>query len=237
MKAWKILACLAAILLSSCSTFQFGLEPTASPTQPPVVNPTEVSPPTQVVLPPSPTSLPVVTATLPPQPTPTSPPPAPTTIPPTDTQVPTAVPATQAPAGTAPAKTTLQIYLVAIGDGGKSGQKIGCGDSLVPVKVEVPYTLGVLRTALNKLLSIKDQYYGQSGLYDALYQSDLQVNNVVIQNGKALVYLTGTMTLGGECDNPRVEAQLTQIALQFSTVQEVQVYIKDKTLEEALSLK
>jgi hypothetical protein len=38
-------------------------------------------------------------------------------------------------------------------------------------------------------------------------------------------------------DNPRVKAQIEETALQFSTVKKVSVYLKDKTLDEALSLK
>jgi hypothetical protein len=68
---------------------------------------------------------------------------------------------------------------------------VGCGDSAVPAQVEIPPTAGTLKAALTALLSIKDQFYGQSGLYNALYQSDLQVESVSIDNGIASVYLTG----------------------------------------------
>jgi len=43
--------------------------------------------------------------------------------------------------------------------------------------------------------------------------------------------------LGGVCDAPRVEAQIEQTALQFSTVHEVAVFINDVPLEDVLSLK
>jgi hypothetical protein len=101
--------------------------------------------------------------------------------------------------------------------------------------VTIPPTQGVLRAALEKLLSAKQQTYGESGLYNALYQSDLQVSAVTIQQGKAIVHLTGTLVLGGACDAPRVEAQIEQTALQFSTVSEVAVFINDTALEDALS--
>ncbi len=57
-------------------------------------------------------------------------------------------------------------------DNGVSGTKFGCDDSLVAVEVPIAPTVGVLRAALNQLLSLKSSYYGQSGLYTALYQSD-----------------------------------------------------------------
>ena len=117
-----------------------------------------------------------------------------------------------------------------------SGQLVGCGDSVIPVQVETTPTKEVLRASLEKLLALKEQYYGESGLYNALYQSDLQLESITLENGKAEIYLTGTMMLGGVCDNPRVEAQLEATVLQFSTVQEVSIFINGKPLEEALSL-
>jgi hypothetical protein len=159
-----------------------------------------------------------------------------TLAPPTSTP---AAAATAAPTETAqpPEISRVDVFLVALEDAGQSGQEIGCGDSLVPVEVEVEPTPAPLTAALEALLAIDEQHYGQSGLYNALYQSDLQVESVAIQDGTATIRLTGQLQLGGTCDNPRVKAQLTQIALQFSTVDEVDVFINDKPLDEVLSLK
>jgi hypothetical protein len=75
-------------------------------------------------------------------------------------------------------------------------------------------------------------------LYNALYQSDLQVDRVSLDpQGQAKVYLTGTLMLAGECDNPRVEEQINQTAKLFSTVNAVSVFVNDKPLKDALSLK
>jgi hypothetical protein len=60
---------------------------------------------------------------------------------------------------------------------------------------------------------------------------------VTIQQGKASIHLTGTLMLGGACDAPRVQAQIEQTALQFSTVNDVDVFINDTALEDALSTK
>jgi spore germination protein GerM len=136
-----------------------------------------------------------------------------------------------------PAEMTVKISLIAIGDNGMSGPKIGCGDSAVQVQVRVPYTQGVLRAALDKLLSIKQRDYGQSGLYNVLYQSDLRLASVAIENGMATIRLAGTLMLGGECDSPRVDAQIRYTALQFSTVQDVAIFLNDKPLADVLSLK
>jgi hypothetical protein len=144
---------------------------------------------------------------------------------------------TASTANPAAAQTTVEVFLIAVGDNGQSGQLVGCGDSAVPVQVAIPATQGVLRAALQALFAIKQQYYGESGLYNALYQSNLQVDSASIESGTAIVNLAGTLTLGGECDNPRVEAQIEQTALQFATVKQVSVFLNGKPLKEVLSLK
>jgi hypothetical protein len=166
--------------------------------------------------------------TLPSLPTVTSVPPSP--LPPTQ------VPPTVQP--TSQGIDRVAIYLVAVGDNGVSGKLIGCGDSLVPMEKQITPTLGVLRAALNELLKLQGmQYYGESGLYNALYQSKLTVKDVAIVNGEAQIYLQGSLTLGGECDNPRVDEQLKAIALQFSTVKSVSIYINGTPLAKFLDLK
>jgi hypothetical protein len=151
----------------------------------------------------------------------------------------TPVPSTSTPvASTAtPSQQTVKIFLIALEDNGRMGKQVGCGDSVVPVEVTIPPTQDPLRGALEALLSIKEQFYGQSGLYNALHQSNLQVESDSIEGGKAIVHLTGQLVLGGECDNPRVEAQIDETVLQFPDVTQAEVYVNDQTLQQALSLK
>jgi hypothetical protein len=153
---------------------------------------------------------------------------------PVNTQQPTAPPD---PVTVMPELQTVKIFLVAIGDNGASGKLIGCGDSLVLVTQQIVPTQGVLRAALEILLGIKQQVYGQSGLYNALYQSDLTIEDLRIENGKASIHLVGRLLLGGVCDNPRLEAQLVETAQQFSTVKEVEIFINGKPLKDVLSEK
>lgn len=217
------------------------LPPTATATVPTSTN---------TPVPPSATNPP---ATFTPLPTDTNPPaathlPTSTRLPltathlPTVTRLPTATKTplspTRAPTAAIPGRQFVTLYLIALGDNGKSGPLVGCGDSAIPVQVElIPQTNGVLLASLQKLLAIKTRFYGQSGLYDALYQSTLTVQDVTLLNGAAVIHLTGTLTLGGVCDNPRVEAQLMQTARQFSTVKTVFIFINGLTLQQALSLK
>jgi hypothetical protein len=206
----------------------------------PAASPSPSSPPAAVVTPQAPTpaaatQAPTAAPATPTLPSPTAVAATATAVPPSPTAV-AATPTKAAPGATA-AQMTVQVFLIAVGDNGQSGQLVGCGDSAIPVQVSIPPTQGVLRAALGALFSIKQQYYGESGLYNALCQSNLQVDSVTIQSGTAIINLSGTLTLGGECDNPRVEAQIEQTALQFSTVQQVSVFLNGKALKDVLSLK
>jgi LysM repeat protein len=127
---------------------------------------------------------------------------------------------------------TANIYLIALEDNGQSGKQIGCNDSVVPVEVEIEPANAPLRAALEELFSIDSRFYGQSGLYNALYDSDLHVENIELVNGQATIQVSGTMRLGGVCDVPRFKAQIQETALQFPTVNEVMVFINGESLDQ-----
>jgi hypothetical protein len=207
------IACLLAVLaLSACRLFTPAPSPAVQASQP-------ASPATTVPVPA--VTLASVSPSLEP---PTAPP-----LPPGTRAAP--------PAQTHPASLQLKMFLVAIGDNGQSGKAVGCGDSLVPVDIDVPYTRGVLRAALEQLLAVKAQYYGQSGLYNALYMSDLRIDAVELNQGEAVIRLSGQVQLGGECDTPRLIGQIEETALQFSTVRQVTIFLNGKLIREALSLR
>lgn len=225
MKARKRLIIFVLLFFTACGQFNVSVEPIVTPTMSlPTITFNITNTPTAIV---SPTEQIDSTATM--------------IIPTATLALPTATTAQQVlPTSTLPAPTTateqtVKIVLIALEDNGQSGPLVGCGDSAIPINVTIPRTQGVLRAALEKLFSAKQQFYGESGYYNALYQSDLQVARVVIEQGTAIIHLTGTLMLGGTCDAPRVEAQIEQTALQFSTVNDVAIFINDVPLEEALS--
>lgn len=162
--------------------------------------------------------------TILPTPTPTAPPP--TQPPPEPTDTPTPLPYAK-----------VKVYYIALEDNGVSGAPVGCGDSAVPVEFVVDFGKEPMTYAYEKLLYEHERTIGESGLYNALYQSDLTVKSAEIKDGKAIVALEGTLMLGGECDNPRVQAQLEMIPAQFADVTSVEITINGKSLAEALSLK
>jgi len=116
---------------------------------------------------------------------------------------------------------------------------IGCGDYLVPVEFGPSFptiTYRQIAYALIDLFSIKEPFYGQSGLYNPLYQSSLSVQSVTVDDTMhATVSLSGNLVLGGECDGPRVQAQIEDTVLQFS-VTDVTVLLNGTPLADVLSV-
>ncbi len=124
----------------------------------------------------------------------------------------------------------VNIYMIGLESG-----SVGCGDEVVAVRRDIQKTQAPLTAALTLLLAQKSQYYGESGLYNALYQSNMRIGSIS-RNGTAwTIRLTGSLVLGGTCDAPRVKAQLEQTALQFSTVKSVRYYVNGQPLESLLS--
>jgi Sporulation and spore germination len=134
--------------------------------------------------------------------------------------------------------TMARIYLIALNDGGRTGKRIGCGDSVVPVWKYIGFTYftnNPLADALRLLLADHIAYYGQSGLYNALYQARLTVSSAVVRNGRATIRLGGKMIVRGVCDDPRVDAQLKQTARQFPSVKSVAIFVNGIPLWKLLS--
>lgn len=119
--------------------------------------------------------------------------------------------------------TRSDIYLIALND--TSGDVVGCGDSVIPVEVVYDPTIAPLTASLEALFNVETRMYGQSGLYNALYQSDLTLESVNISNGLATININGQLLVGGACDTPRALAQIERTALQFSTVDQVEIFI------------
>lgn len=207
----KILISLSMLMMATLACSVQLTDPTLVPSPMP-----DVMPPTQAATAAAATRAP----TLPPRPT----------LPP-----PTTALQTTSPAATSSAPIPVKIFLIALGDNGKSGKKIGCDDSVVGVNVLVPPTAGVLRAAIEALLAVKTRNYGQSGLITVLNQSNLKVEGVNIKDGRAIIELNGTLTIGGVCDNPRVQAQFEETAKQFDNVKDVDVLINGKALSAYLS--
>ena len=128
------------------------------------------------------------------------------------------------------------IYLVALEDDGASGIPVGCGDSLIAIQRPVEDTMDPVTAALTELFSIKTRDFGESGLITALYQSDLTVDNVTITAGHATVAISGTLTSGGTCDDPRITEQIRQTVLTAPGVTTATITINGTPIDDIFDL-
>lgn len=128
-----------------------------------------------------------------------------------------------------------RVYLI---DEEKGGGMNGCGNSAA-VAIEVPLDRreAALQGSIEALLSMDETYDTRSGLYNALHSSRLKVERIDRSGAEVRVYLKGYLEIGGECDSPRVLAQLTETALQFPDVQRATFYLEGKPLAGLLSEK
>jgi hypothetical protein len=129
---------------------------------------------------------------------------------------------------------SIKIYLVAVGDDGKSGKKIGCSDSLVAVTRTIKKTSAPLTAAIGELLQTPQHPDATPKLENFWKGRNLKVKSVVINNHTATIYLTGAVFVAGICDEPRIESQIEATALQFSNVEKVRVFLGKRTLADAI---
>ena len=137
----------------------------------------------------------------------------------------------------AKATTTIskaRIFLIAVEDHGAAGPAVGCGDSAVPVDLELPVAKPALWGSLEALLAA-GQGYDNRGLYNALANSPLRIQKIERAGATARIYLTGYLEIGGECDSPRVLSQLTETATQFQDVDKAELFLDGKPLAALLS--
>lgn len=192
---------------------------TSPATKPPIDTlPPPTTTPTATPEPPTPTVIPTATQTLAPSATATASPTA------TFTSTATRQPGAVIP-GAYGAKTGVVVYMIAQ----KTGGKVGCGDSAVPVPVAVPRTKDTaddIEAALDMLFSLKSKYYGN--LYNPVSHSTLRVQDVELDelSGSLTVWLSGKYRpTGDDCDNTRVKAQIWSTAKQFGGISSTAFYI------------
>lgn len=138
-----------------------------------------------------------------------------------------AAPESLAPGGT-------PVYFVAVDDGGSTGVRFGCNDSLVAVLHSPAAAEEPLRTSLAILLGGGNP---PEGLYNSLDNSALKYLSAYFDGTTVVVHLTGTLRPGGTCDIPRLEAQLTHTAVSAVGAARAEIYIDGRRLADILSLR
>jgi hypothetical protein len=81
-----------------------------------------------------------------------------------------------------------RIFLIAVEDHGAAGPAVGCGDSAVPVDLELPAPKPALWGSLEALLAA-GKGYDNRGLYNALANSPLHLQKIERAGPTARIYL------------------------------------------------
>lgn len=144
---------------------------------------------------------------------------------------------TPAPSSAKETTAALTIFYVAVDDQGKSGPKIGCGDSMVATESAPETFTNQVETSIRMLLDDKSSEHGQSGLVNALAASDLRFINSTISGDEVAVDLSGTVSSGGTCDDPRIIEQLKYTAKTAAGVGSARILIDGIDIEKILSQK
>lgn len=129
---------------------------------------------------------------------------------------------------------SIKVYLVALGDDGRTGKKIGCGDSLIAVTHTIKKTPAPLTAAIRELLATPPESDGTPKLQNFWKGRNLRVKSVAVRNGTATIQLLGEVFVAGVCDIPRIQSQIEETARQFPTVKRVKVFIGKQTLADAI---
>lgn len=123
--------------------------------------------------------------------------------------------------------TTLSLAMLDYRDEGQesSGPERGC-DRVVFIEREVSETITPLNASLETLFAIDDETVGGWHNFIAQTNDTLSFDRAEIIGSTANVYLEGELSgLAGVCDNPRARIQIEETALQFGTVDDVQLYL------------
>ncbi len=131
------------------------------------------------------------------------------------------------------------VYIVSI-DGSKSYEEnysedlIGCGDKLLEVVVGENLSP---EESLEKLIYLKGIDF-KNGEYNAFLLSDkLDIVSFNIKDGVAIIKFSDKLMTGGMCDAPRITAQIRETLLQYSEIDDVEIYVGEENIHDYLSEK
>jgi len=128
-------------------------------------------------------------------------------------------------------ENSVEIFLVA---GEKKENEGKCKNKLVSIVREVDSDSSLL-VAYEMLFLEKEKEISPDRLYNSLYQSSIDVESVELNDGVAEVRLRGEIVMDGVCDPVWMKEQLLSTALQFEEIKNVEIYINNAPIEDALS--
>ncbi len=132
-------------------------------------------------------------------------------------------------------KTEWQQIKIAVLDAEEktNGKSVGC-DRLVLIDRNVPKTDQILNATLHNLFALDSEKVDGWFNIVARVNKTLKFDHATIEESIAKIYLTGSFPVGylhGECDNPRLQIQIEETALQFSSVKSVETYLNGKIID------
>jgi hypothetical protein len=165
--------------------------------------------------------------------------PASTSASPTATATATTTAPSSSPAA-APGEAT--VYWVSLAGSGHEGVEFpGCGDLLVESTVKAKGSGEVgsterVEAGIEALLANRE-YEHSDGLVNALYQSELRLEDVSLTGDTVTVELTGQPMSSGSCDDPRIIAQLEYTAVTNAGAYTAEVLVDGTPIQEFMSQK
>lgn len=131
-----------------------------------------------------------------------------------------------------------------VGPAGQSGgiEFPGCGEVLIEDEVPVSAAGAVgdpslVKAALQSLFAERNFDVGSSGLMNALYQSELTVQDVTIQGDTVTVNLSGQPMSAGTCADPQIIAQLENTAIANAGTYTAEILVNGEPIQDAMSQK
>ncbi len=120
--------------------------------------------------------------------------------------------------------TTVRIPLIT------QGGTIGCGSKIIFAPHTVAKTTATIDATYRTLFELQENSdIPEDNIRNVVAgYTQLFYDSVTLQNGVAKLYLTGTMYGPGHCAEPDMKAQIEQSALQFDTVNKLEVHINDE---------
>ena len=151
-------------------------------------------------------------------------------------------PSATASSSPAAAAGEATVYWVSLAGSGHQGVEFpGCGDLLVEstVKTQDSGEVGStdrVEAGIEALLRDRE-YEHSNGLVNALYQSDLKLEDVSLNDDTVTVELSGQPMSSGSCDDPRIIAQLEYTAATNAGAYTAEVLVDGTPIQEFMSQK
>jgi hypothetical protein len=129
--------------------------------------------------------------------------------------------------------TSFNLYFVTLNPAHPPGEAIGCGDVLIGERQTIADRT---KTRLERAVRAQLVAKPPAGAVNRLADLHVSLRSIDVDGRRATIVLE-PFAMGGECDAPRVEAQLTRLVGQFTGFDRVDLMVDGRTLSQYLSLR